>query len=297
MCVSCCLSSSAMMAINQWSPLMWLFTNFGFFSIVQKKGTTDLTVRARVRNDLDALRDRYLAALGPTTTKTGSDYPWRATVSHAALAEAMGKIVMDLHYSNYKDEVAAKQGKDRAHRYAKVWGALYDMPEEVPMAPKKVTGTTKDTGEAPWPITIPSSMKVAYGGVVIDDEGHVLLREPRGHYDGYVWTFAKGRPDKGESAETAALREVVEETAVKARILGPIPGEFPGGTTINRYFLMVPNAPLSPLPTDCAETVSVRWVEVEEARSLINQTTNPKGRQRDLAVLDAAMKAWKSLQG
>ena len=55
-------------------------------------------------------------------------------------------------------------------------------------------------------------MKKAYGGVLINDAGHVLLREPANHYGGYVWTFAKGNPDPGESAEEAALREVLEET-------------------------------------------------------------------------------------
>ena len=31
---------------------MWLFTTVGFFSAVQKSGTDDLTIRARVRDDL-----------------------------------------------------------------------------------------------------------------------------------------------------------------------------------------------------------------------------------------------------
>lgn len=34
---------------------MWLMTTVGFFSIVRKPGETDLTVRARVRSDLEAL--------------------------------------------------------------------------------------------------------------------------------------------------------------------------------------------------------------------------------------------------
>ena len=31
---------------------MWLMTNFGFFSIVKKEGEVNLTVRARVKQDL-----------------------------------------------------------------------------------------------------------------------------------------------------------------------------------------------------------------------------------------------------
>jgi hypothetical protein len=34
---------------------------------------------------------------------------------------------MDLDYSNFKNEVAARQGKARADRYHKVWSALYGM--------------------------------------------------------------------------------------------------------------------------------------------------------------------------
>ena len=267
---------------------MWLFTNFGFFSIVQKPNTTNLTVRTRVRSDLDILRDQYLPELGPTMGKAGSDYPWRASVPHASLAAAMNKIVMDLNYSNFKNEVAAKQGKARASRYHKVWDALYDMPEESHLASKPGSKAKA----LPWPEPIPSGMKVAYGGILFDTEGRVLLREPRGHFDGYVWTFPKGRPDPGESPETTALREVKEETGVQACILVPIPGDFAGGTTINRYFLMAQKGTGSPISSDDPETTSICWVHQEEARSLIGKTTNPKGRQRDIAVLDAAIKEW-----
>jgi 8-oxo-dGTP diphosphatase len=128
-------------------------------------------------------------------------------------------------------------------------------------------------------------MKKAYGGVVINDQGLVLLREPSNHYDDYVWTFAKGRPDPKESPEETALREVREETGVKARIVGLIPGWFRGGTTENQYFLMVP---VEDTKTFENETQSVRWATEMEAEGLISQTTNPEGRERDLKVLKAA---------
>ena len=49
---------------------MWLFTRFGFFSIVRKPGDDNLTVRARVAADLDALREQYLPELSATTTQS-----------------------------------------------------------------------------------------------------------------------------------------------------------------------------------------------------------------------------------
>ena len=57
----------------------------------------------------------------------------------------------------------------------------------------------------------------AYGGVLIDPSGRVLLREPTGHFGGYAWTYAKGRPDPGESPSDAALREGRERTSGSRR--------------------------------------------------------------------------------
>lgn len=129
---------------------------------------------------------------------------------------------------------------------------------------------------------------VAYGGVVIRNDGTVLLREPRGHFDGYVWTFPKGRPNPGETPEATAIRETEEETGARVSVVGPIPGDFPGSTTINRYFLMAEAGPGAPLGVHDDETNAVRWATREEAEQLIRQTVNSAGLKRDLAVLQAA---------
>ncbi len=128
----------------------------------------------------------------------------------------------------------------------------------------------------------------AYGGVIVNEQGKILLREPRNHFDGYVWTFPKGRPDKNqkpdETPEETAIREVFEETGVKAEIKEPLPGVYPGGTTDTIFFLMT-------LVEDTGkfdgETQAIRWVTPGEAWGLISITTNPIGRKRDLGVLKA----------
>lgn len=267
---------------------MWLFTNIGFFSVVRKPGTDFLTVRTRVKHDLDALRNQYLPELSTTIGKAGTDYPWRATVSHAAFSVALGKIAMNIDYSNFKNEIAVRQGKPRASRYGKVWQALCDMPEEP--SPQAISGL-------PWGNAVPPGKKVAFGGVVFDATGKVLLREPKNHFDGYVWTFAKGRPDPGETPEQTALREVFEETGVRAKILSAIPGEFPGGTTINCYFLMTAAAGSGGVLPDDEETASTRWEIPERAHELIGLTSNTKGRSRDQAVLATAQRQFDSWQG
>lgn len=108
---------------------MWIFAKFGFFSVVQKPGTDYLTVRTRVRQDLDNLRDRYLPQLSEVQGHAGTDYQWRATVSHQDFADAIGRITSDIHYPNFKSEVARNEGQSRAHCYGKVWEILYQLSE------------------------------------------------------------------------------------------------------------------------------------------------------------------------
>jgi hypothetical protein len=48
---------------------MWLFTNIGFFRIVQKSGNDFITIRARVASDLDSLRKKFMPGLSPRQPK------------------------------------------------------------------------------------------------------------------------------------------------------------------------------------------------------------------------------------
>lgn len=268
-----------------YSALMWIMTTVGFFSVVQKEGANHLTVRSRVAADLDQLRARYLPELSPTTATPGNDYRYRATVSHAAFGEAMSRIVANVTYSNFKSEVEHVQGLERELVYAKVWTVLHQglPPLDKPSAAPKAKGHGHAAGA--------TSRAAKYGGVVFDDAGRILLREPTNHFDGYVWTFAKGAPASGETPEQTALREVREETGVDAEIVGKVPGVFWGGAGEGMYFVMRKVAE-APLDADARrETSQIRWATEHEARGMIGQTTNAKGRARDLAVLAAAIEA------
>lgn len=131
------------------------------------------------------------------------------------------------------------------------------------------------------------SKALAAGGVVFDDAGRVLLVEPKGRFDGVVWTFPKGRPEPGEAAEQAAVREVLEESGVEARVVAAIPGVYEGGTTRNVYFRM---APVADSDAVGEESQSRRWVTPAEAEQLLGLTQNAKCRARDLAVLRDALR-------
>jgi hypothetical protein len=110
---------------------MWLMTKFGFFSVVEKpedKKIGAATIRARVRSDLEGLRE-YLPQMGEIQANVGTDYPFRARALKSELAVALSKIALDIDYNNFKDVVAKKQGKSRASCYGKVWGILYELEE------------------------------------------------------------------------------------------------------------------------------------------------------------------------
>ena len=113
---------------------MWILLPFGFYSVVQKPGTDYLTVRARDAADLDRLR-AVIPALSHTIHGGGTDYPARATVTHAAFAEGMSQICHDLNYSNVKGKIGAVLGHARAAIASRAWGVFRGI-EDAAIAPR-----------------------------------------------------------------------------------------------------------------------------------------------------------------
>lgn len=126
----------------------------------------------------------------------------------------------------------------------------------------------------------------AFGGVVFDADGRVLLVRPTGGFGGYAATFPKGRPEPHESDEQVALREVLEESGVEAEIVARIEQEFIGEVTASIYFLM--RLVRGGLPFD-DETEAVVWASPGRAREFFASSPSMTGRMRDLAVLHAAL--------
>jgi 8-oxo-dGTP diphosphatase len=165
-------------------------------------------------------------------------------------------------------------------------------------------------GEGVWPVS-PDDMSRRYGAIAFDSEGRVLLREPRNHYGGYHWTFPKGGMDGSETPVEAALRETLEETGMMAAVVGHVPGKFQAMTeewtdekgkhhpaspgSANYYYLIRDSGDRHPQLMN-GETARCVWMTPKDARELISRTTYQNGRDRDLAILDAAVKAHDELQ-
>src|SRR5438067_917961 len=106
---------------------MWLFMPFGFYSVVQKPGESDLTIRARVSKDLDSLRIKYMPELGPTKATPRNDYAFRASISHEDFALGLASMARALHYSNVKSETLEISGRMRHDVYASIHDRSCDL--------------------------------------------------------------------------------------------------------------------------------------------------------------------------
>jgi 8-oxo-dGTP pyrophosphatase MutT (NUDIX family) len=106
----------------------------------------------------------------------------------------------------------------------------------------------------------------AAGGVVMRDGQVALVHRPR--YND--WTLPKGKLDPSESFEEAALREVQEETGLRARLVRELPGvayHVAGRPKVVRYWLMEVEHEGPFVPND--ETDELRWVPAGEALRML----------------------------
>ena len=108
----------------------------------------------------------------------------------------------------------------------------------------------------------------AAGGVVLDDDGRVVLVH-RPKYDD--WTLPKGKLDPDESFEDAALREVEEETGLRCRLVRELPSieysDAKGRSKVVRYWLMEVEADVRFVPND--EVDELRRLPPDEALALL----------------------------
>lgn len=93
-------------------------------------------------------------------------------------------------------------------------------------------------------------------------DGRVLLVH-RDRYDD--WSLPKGKLEPGETWEEAALREVEEETGVRAE-LGTYLGETSYGDKVVRWWLMSTTDDAQP----SNEVDAVRWATPEEAAAILS---------------------------
>jgi 8-oxo-dGTP diphosphatase len=126
-----------------------------------------------------------------------------------------------------------------------------------------------------------SESSEAAGGVIVRDGLVAVVHRPR--YDD--WSLPKGKLDPGESFEQAALREVEEETGLRALLVRELPSveyEVRGRPKLVRYWLMEVESDPGFEPN--SEVDELRWLSPADAVELLTY-------DRDKAVVSAAASA------
>ena len=118
---------------------MWIFTKYGFFSVVcsrqgdggygRKVDTRRVMVRARVRTHLEALKDRFPCLIGDAEICefVGTDYAYRLFLEKDVWSQVLAELSNELDYDNFKSEVAHHQGRAGAayeHSLHEVWSVM-----------------------------------------------------------------------------------------------------------------------------------------------------------------------------
>ena len=142
----------------------------------------------------------------------------------------------------------------------------------------------------------PTERATSCGGIIVrqSDSGLELVLGKRNREGARAtWSLPKGTPDDDESAEQTALREVAEETGLEVQIVAPVgPIQYfftQHGRRVHKtvhYFLM------APIGGDMAghdhEFDEVRWLPIDEARSLMSFPTEREIVERALALTSTA---------
>lgn len=173
---------------------MWLLTNFGMFSAVERRpgsvpagDNRTLQIRARSKDHLDTLRDRYMGdTLGPTVTADddprfkGSDYEFRAYCTPEAFGRAAMQTAMDIDYTNFKNSVkdhelheaymdvwtALYTGLSNRHKTFKRYGSIFETSRQKAKGHNRQAGTTRWTGTG----YTEGYYESAFGAVEDDDD-------------------------------------------------------------------------------------------------------------------------------
>lgn len=103
---------------------MWIFTQNGFISAVQKRGEDKLTVRARDRQSLQPLADMANVQIASTPY---ADYQFRVVVTHEDFSAYLDAEVMTLDYDNFKNRIWATRGDCFHDACSDVWVAMLQV--------------------------------------------------------------------------------------------------------------------------------------------------------------------------
>ena len=249
---------------------MWMLTNIGFFSIIERPEDIErklVTIRARVRSDLETLKKLYLPEMGQITESVETDYRYRARAVKRDLHKAMHKLVDGISYRNFKDEVCATQGLERADLYAEVWATHYKMQRDQ-------RAYECEADEVIHKIAVPSTSN--HCAVVLDLDHRVLVRvderDDQKSLFFHLQARSLHRPQDDLLQHLYQVTGYMGKTAAKCVI--PVRKGFEDWVS---YTIQLDGT--AEMPEN--ELYSFKWVQFDEVSGLIAKGTNDNARRRD----------------
>lgn len=114
---------------------MWLFTQYGFYSVVCARDLAGnptrvdpdtLMVRARSRKHLETLQNRFpQLAASKITESLNTDYRFRMVVTKTIWAEVARELAAEIDYGNFKERAERRSHDDRyVDALHAVWGVM-----------------------------------------------------------------------------------------------------------------------------------------------------------------------------
>lgn len=132
---------------------MWLFTRYGFFSVVQHKNNPDLVViRARERGDIEwaanFVNEGRLPIDIPDCQVEGTplnDYRFRIIVERDEFQDLLDHLAEEMNYVNFRDTINGDPVRDNA--YTEVWQTMRNF-----QATKLRPATAASQPHLVWPL-------------------------------------------------------------------------------------------------------------------------------------------------
>ncbi len=109
---------------------MWIFTQFGFFSVTQTPDRSDLIqIRARSRKHLENLKTNFaILERSPIITTPDADYRFRVVCKRWRWEKLSDELAKTVTYPNFKGKVqAAGWCREMLHQLHEIWGIMNDF--------------------------------------------------------------------------------------------------------------------------------------------------------------------------
>jgi hypothetical protein len=237
---------------------MWLFTNIGFFSVVEKPYDIEqglITIRSRVRLDLEVLKTLYLPSMTEIIESDDADYRFRCRVNKRDFAEAVPELIMNINYENFKDEICEVQGPERASLYSNIWGQAYELQSH-----RHDDQTDKSS--------IINRVSVPFVShhciVVIDAKGRVLMNTNPERPVETVFIHLNARTLKHPQHDV--LAHIYQVTGVEGKVAIPCTiSKYEPKNGWNYYIVPVENSTGKNAP----DLLPLRWVSIKVAQDMV----------------------------